>query len=393
MRIGIPQLAERDGLVRAEVDFDSAAGRTTLWFGVAPAYTAALATERADGFLVALLLLAMQSGEDIRVDAPVSTRLLYNLRHHYQPLVGHVLPQLRPVRIDAEADHTPLATAGGVGTGFSAGVDSFSVIRDHFVEPVPPGFRLTHLTFHNVGSHGVRDPARARALFHARHAEIARYPHSVGLPFIAVDSNLSDILRLDFEQTHTTRNLAVALVMQKLLRRFYYASTFYYRDTVVRPYYDSAVVDPIAVPLLATDTLDLIATGSQYTRVEKTRLITTVPGIEHALNVCARGRGDGRNCSHCIKCCRTLFTLELLGQVERFGACFDLDVWRRERNRYITTSLLAPHPKHLTREILAHMHAIGYRLTPRQHATALLLRAVPRPLYKLGRSLRRRWRG
>lgn len=395
MRIGAPVLREADGLVRAEARVRSGAGEHLLWFGVAPAHAEMLAVDRADGFLVAQLLLAMQLGEPVEVDAPVSARLHYNLVHHYQPLVRELMPALKVVPIHAPLhDEPPALAPAGVGTGFSAGIDSFAVIHDHLAQPVPEGFRLTHLTFNNVGSHGTRDHDRARQLFRRRYEQVRGYPDSVGLPFIAIDSNLGEALPLDFEQTHTTRNLAVALVLQPLFRRFYYASTFRYRDIAVRPTFDSAFADALAVPLLSTGSLDLVSSGGQYTRVEKTRLAADLPGAGRWLNVCATESRDGRNCSTCLKCCRTLFTLELLGRLDEFGEAFDLGRWRRVRNRYISTKVLGKGPvRPLSREIHELVRETGFRYSAWQRAAAWLLRPVPRPVYRLGRSIRRRWFG
>lgn len=395
MQIGTPKITIRDGMARIAAMVSSADGDAQLWFGVAPEHAGALLGGRADGFVVALLLRAMQLGEGLRMAAPLCSRLHYHLVHHYQPLMQVLYPGLRQVRIEADlVEVVPDGAVTGVGTGFSAGIDSFAVIHDHLLAPVPASFRLTHLTFNNVGSHGTRDPARARHLFHQRYAAIRGYPQDIGLPFIAVDSNLAELLPMDFELTHTTRNMAVALVLQGLFRRFYYASTFQYRDLAVVPTYDSALVDPVALPLLSSGSLDLVAVGSQYTRIEKTRLVAEVPGAERWLNVCATESLDGRNCSQCMKCCRVLYTLEMLGLLERFAGVFDLTRWQRERNRYVVTKLLAGGRKRpLTAEILVHARAQGHRFTPAQRCMALLLRPVPRPLYRLGRSLRRRVTG
>jgi hypothetical protein len=395
MRISTPRLCEADGMVRAEARISSGAGEQLLWFGVAPEHAGLLAVDRADGFLVAQLLLAMRLGEPVELNAPLSGRLYYNLVHHYQPLMQELMPELRPVAIHAPlASEAPREPPTGVGTGFSAGIDSFAVIHDHLAQPVPEGFRLTHLTFNNVGSHGTRDHERARRLFRRRYDQVRGYPDSVGLPFIAIDSNLGEALPLDFEQTHTTRNLAVALVLQPLFHRYYYASTFHYRDIAVEPTFDSAFADALAVPLLSTESLDLVSAGGQHTRVEKTRLVAGLPGASRWLNVCATESLDGRNCSTCLKCCRTLFTLELLGRLDEFAVSFDLDRWRQVRNRYISTKLLGRGPvRPLSREIHELVRETGFRYSPWQRVASWLLSPVPRPLYRLGRSIRRRWFG
>ena len=53
------------------------------------------------------------------------------------------------------------------------------------------------------------------------------------------------------------------------------------------------------------------------------------------LNVCVDPSFEGRNCSVCFKCCRTLLTLELLGVADLYKETFDLEKFRRVRNRYV----------------------------------------------------------
>jgi hypothetical protein len=154
-----------------------------------------------------------------------------------------------------------------------------------------------------------------------------------------------------------------------------------------------AAADPMAIPLLATETLDLVATGSQHSRVAKTSLVTRVPRATRFLNVCANDTPDGGNCSACSKCCRTLLTLEMLGELEAFAGVFDLATWRRVRNRYIASQVLHPRrPPPLTREIREYAAATGYHFTVGQYLGALL-NNLPGPLVRLGRSIRRRYLG
>jgi hypothetical protein len=396
VRIHLPELRTVDGQARLEARVELADTVTSLWWSVEDRYARWLNPGRLDAFLVALLLRAMQLGEDVELLGPVSTRLHMILTRQYMTLMAILNPDLRPVTIHAAGglDEGEPEPGNGVGTGFSAGIDSFGVVHDWYFQPVPPGWKITHFLFNNVGSHGDRDHDKARELFRQRYAAVRGFPDSEGLDFIAVDSNLAAVLPLDFEQTHTTRNLAAALLFQRLFRRYYYASTFSWRDLSIGPTFDIAFADPVGVNLLSTETLEMHSAGGEHTRVEKTRRVATLPAARRWLNVCGSGRSEGGNCSACLKCCRTLYTLELLGQVEEFGGVFDLDRWRRVRNRYIVTSLLGKGRfRPLTREVLAYARAQGVGFTPWQHLMGLALRPVPKPLYRLGRSIRRRWFG
>lgn len=102
---------------------------------------------------------------------------------------------------------------------------------------------------------------------------------------------------------------------------------------------DVARLDPLAFHLFSTEGLDCISTGGQMSRVEKTRRIADFEPSYRFLNVCVDPAYEGRNCSVCFKCCRTLMTLELLGVSERYSDVFDLEKFRRVRNRYLAKCL------------------------------------------------------
>jgi hypothetical protein len=371
---------------RLQCEVVTASGPETLWFEVPRAHAAHLDTERYDGLVVALLPRAMARGEDITVRGALSLRLHFNLAHFYMAVQAPLVRTDRAVRIhpdtviDRVAEPRPRAAA----TGFSAGVDSFAALHDHFVTESRPGYRITHLLLNNVGSHGQRDPAAARRLFMQRHAAVRGYAEEAGLDLVTVDSNLDEVLGLDFEQTHTPRNVAVALLLQPLLGRFYYASTYRYADCGVRENFDSGSTDPIALPLLATETLDLVATGSQHTRVVKTALLAAVPGANRYLNVCTNAAAAGHNCSRCKKCARTQLTLEALGMLPDFGAVFSPTDWPATRDDFIAETLLGPRILPLSRELRSFLEAQGYRFTWRQRALALR-HVIPKPLRRIGR--------
>lgn len=388
------EIVPRGGEARIRCRVRWRGGEDELWYAVDARHAGFLAADRYDGFAVALLLKAMALGEDLHVRGTLSSRLHGNLNRYYGSIVSQVVAGTRPVAVHADRlDEGPGTRAAGVGTGFSAGVDSFAVLHDHWLAEQRPGWRVTHLLFNNVGSHGEHDAGAAALLFRQRYEAVRGWPEDAGLEFISVDSNLSSLLRMDFQQTHTPRNLSVALLMQPLFGRYYYASTYRYRDCHVGPAHDMAYADPCAVHLLSTERLDAISTGSQHTRVEKTRLVARVPGAPRWLNVCANVTAGGRNCTTCAKCCRTLLTLELLGELGAFSGTFDLDTWRRVRNRYVSSEVLnRGRPSPFTTEILEYAAGTGHRFTPWQHA-ARALNLLPRPLLRLGRSVRRRWLG
>ncbi|NLE36431.1 MAG: hypothetical protein GX621_00235 [Pirellulaceae bacterium] len=362
MRIRAPELITDGEELRIQAPVEYAGRQTRLWFSMNRRYLPYVTTEKCDGFLVGLLLLAMRLGEDIHLDAPVSAKLFYNLRNHYMRVLRILIPSLRSVAIVPTTFDTgdSYECRDEVVTGFSAGVDSFCVLADHYFGSPPPGFKVTRLVFNNVGSHGEYDPGPARILFNQRYDLLRGYPSELGLDFVKIDSNLLDLLQMEFVQTHLPRNVAAVMMLQKLFGRYLYASAHPYEDCRVAESKNMATTDPVSVHLLSTETLECMSTGCQYSRVEKTRKVAEIDGARRYLNVCTRAVARGKNCSTCRKCRRTLLALEMLGEIEKFRDVFDLAAWKRARGRFIV-SLLGNHADDFRREIVEHANSHGFR--------------------------------
>jgi hypothetical protein len=109
-----------------------------------------------------------------------------------------------------------------------------------------------------------------------------------------------------------------------------------YRDLDVGEY-----CDPILLPLLSTESMELVADGVQYTRIQKTLRITNYNPAREYLNVCVGGDSTHANCSVCGKCCRTLMTLKSAGIVDQFSHLFDVQKYtKRAELPYTATQVL-----------------------------------------------------
>jgi hypothetical protein len=333
MRLHSPVVTVRDGYARLEASLESPRGPRTLWYEVDSSHADALAHDRLDGFAIPALLMAMEVGEgELVLDGRMSERLVYNLESQVAPMLRGIVSGLRDVSLRAPALDACTARRGtGVVTGFSAGIDSLCAVAEHLDPCDTPGYRLTHLVFCNVGSHGHGD--RGRELFRQRWDLIRKFGDAVGLPIVRIDSNVDDLVATSFEQSHALRNASAVLTLQGLFGRYLYSSTYQFRDCHFRSSWDVAHADPALVPLLSTERFESVSTGCQYTRVEKTRIALRLPETRTTLNVCTVPRADGRNCSRCWKCLRTLVTLELLGELDGFGAVFDIERYRKSRER------------------------------------------------------------
>ncbi|MCP4143991.1 MAG: hypothetical protein GY752_01760 [bacterium] len=350
MKISKPQIVQENNQITYRVDVESIRGNETLWYSLHESY-GDLLSKTCDAPLVALLIPAMAIGEDIHINGMISERLLYNLSVPLQKLLQLIIPSLHQIKIHPEdvcCDKPSLVS--GVATGFSGGIDSYCLLADHYYSKVSERFKITHLLFNNVGSHG----SGAEQLFRERYERLVPVAELLGLPFLMINSNLDSFYdkKLSFQQTHTIRNASVALLLQGGIGRYMYGSAYHYSDAFVGPSTGTGRTDNITLPLLSTDTLDAFSVGGEYTRVEKTLRVAELLDSYKHLDVCVNAYNTNgyTNCSTCWKCLRTLATLEIAGCLERYSASFDLNAYKSSRVKFFATLLGSNDP--LPREIV-----------------------------------------
>ena len=339
MHIGVPEIRATGEMIEYSVLYSLTPGNDRSLNYQLEVQHNHLISPRSDAALVALLIPAMCVGGDLHVEGPVTEELVYQLNQSYQEILRLVIPSLKRIRILPDQPVPAGERAPGVATGFSAGVDSFTVLADHFYDhQVPASLRLTHLLFNNVSGHGSGDSGRAA--FKKRNSRAISAAKKVGLPLITVDSNLDqafDGLGLSFQRTHTPRNASVAFLLQRGIGTWLYASTYAYPTVRVTESDDMGYTDPIALPVLSTSALQLASSGSEYRRFDKTTRIAEIPDTYASLDICVQPNHDGdhTNCSKCWKCMRTLLTLEIAGILDRYADSFDLREYEQQREQYI----------------------------------------------------------
>lgn len=365
-------------------------GCRQLWFEVS-AEAGLGDVERADAFFPIALLAAMRRGRTLRVEAPLSPQLLYHATHYLQAVLHRLHPPSVPVAIEApRPEPPPTPPDRGVCCGFSGGIDSFALLDEQRFAATVPGFALTHLLFNSVGSHHPRDP---EAVFARRLARVRALAGELGMPLIVTRSNQDEILGRDYQQFHPVRNAAVALLLAGRMRRFYYGSGYHFGHLGVRHDHDAAIADPVLLPLLSTEAIELLSSGCQETRVEKTARLTAHPLVPRYLDVCQNSPSEMVNCGHCEKCTRTLLTLEVLGEdLEAYAALFDLEAYARKRPTAIVSTLVSRDL--FAGEIRDAMARYGFAMPAHLRAKAALGRLPLRGVLPAAHRRRlRRWLG
>ena len=352
LTIGRPTVEETAEALtlRANVSFQGR--KDKCFYSVPKEYAGFADRESSNCFLVGLLYPAMRHGEDIVVEGTVSAKLLYNINEYLIPLMALCDDRLKRITVKAGSTDASYRTeAKAVGTGFSAGIDSFVTIYEHFVRPNPEGFRLTHLFFFNVGAHGIPkkegDLERIERQFRARYDKFRSYPDEVSLPFVQVNSDIHKFHTWGHLETATLATAPAVLFLGGGLRRYYIASSGHTYRQLWKFLGDGLRPDSIEnlnmmiLPWLCTESLDIIDDGNFLDRSHKTALIADYPPAKRHLNVCYGHDTLDTNCSVCPKCARTLLTLELLGKLDEFSSVFDVEKYRREvRTRFIAETIV-----------------------------------------------------
>lgn len=350
MIIGNFRTVEMGECIKASVTIESNNyGEAELWFSMPKKYNNYICRNQLDGFLVGMLYPAMRYGDDIYVDGCVSEKLLFNLNNYAIPLLLGFSDSLKKIRISSKETLSENYEGAGVGAGFSAGVDSFCTLYDRYVLEDSSSYKVNSLLFFNVGSHGDwlqhGSPEFTRDKFTTRYIELKKFTDEINLDFINIDSNLHFFHHWWHSYSHTLRAVSVVLLLQQHYSKYYYSSaglnyagtlnySKYYRNRDIGAY-----CDPILLPLLSTESLDFISDGCAYTRSEKVLHIIDYEPAGRYLNVCIDHVDKWENCSACDKCLRTLLTLDVTGNLDKFDKIFDVNIYREKRDSYITSQM------------------------------------------------------
>lgn len=337
MKLKNIRLKQENNQVKVSVDIESQQLKLNeLWFSVESKYEDYVLANRYDPFLIGLLYSAMMYGEDIHVEGEVSKKLLYNMNQYIIPLIQSYSPQAQKVTVTAETVSTEDFKGKGIGTGFSGGVDSFHTVYRHYHLEQDTDYKLNSFLFLNVGAHGYNGDEDTKVKFKNRYNYLKQFPEETGLEFIAVDSNLPEFLEWGHQKIHSISGAAGILFLQKHYKRYLYASAgLRYGDAIkhAQDYQDldiGAYSDPIILPLLSTESTELVSDGLAHDRIEKTIEIMNYEPVYRYLNVCVSGDDTHENCSTCSKCCRTLMTLNSLGKLDEVTNLFDVDRYKNK---------------------------------------------------------------
>lgn len=215
----------------------------------------------------------------------------------------------------------------------SCGVDCLQTIYDNYHLETDPDYRLNCLFNFNCGWHGDYGKEETYSLFIERAKKNKLAADALNLPLLLVDSNLHAFLPNLGDQSSYFNLYTCAFALEKGLSKYYISSSYSYGDVLrighrSRNLDFSEYGDPLALPLMRSEKLELIIDGCQYERTEKTERIADWEITKKYLNVCCINDGT-ENCSVCPKCVRTLLTLEAINKLDEYKNIFKIENYKK----------------------------------------------------------------
>jgi hypothetical protein len=262
-----------------------------------------------DAFLAALLMPAMALGEELVIEAPVSSRLRRSARTVMEVYTAWWGDRYRvvPLRCAAQAPPVNHAGPGAVGLYFTGGVDSFYSLFKDVELSIDAGHEpVTHLLYANFERHHGR--GYDRLLYRLRRAA-----EETDRQLVLIDTNVRSLTdrATYWPDYHGAALASAALALQGLLGRCLIAASDRYQHL---PPLGS---HPILDHLWSTDRLEIVHDGAEATRTDKVvRHIARSPLALETLSVCWRSE-PAHNCGICEKCLRTMVALEMAGTLDR----------------------------------------------------------------------------
>lgn len=333
-----PYIYTKGNKIRLEAKIFKGTIETTIFYEFDEVYGRFLTDERSDPFLMAVMTWALVEGYDIVCECPTTSQLLYQLQQYYLLIMPKVLPQqFKKIKIISEIADEIEPIENGVGTACSGGIDSWYTITTHLNSQ--KDFSLTHLILANCGAFGHDERINSENLFGTACLHNQALAKQLHLNFIGINTNIIpfyyDLRKNGIDSDSylgpdAFKTLSCIYAVKKLFRYYYFSSGFFVQDfkfdRLDPPHYDL-----LNLQIVSLNHLKFYSTGMEYTRLEKTQVISSNPLAMKHLQVCLDLVG---NCGNCKKCIRTLTQLDVIGCIELAKDCFDIEKFEKSRTKF-----------------------------------------------------------
>ncbi len=319
--VDVRQSPDRVGYTRlcGEVSYDRPALKPeTYWFEV-PDKFAPFLSESGNPWLLCLTPVAVTLGERLSLPRAVDQTLLHGV-HELMNIWSFWFPRLKPISIEADVNvNSEYPTASKTLSFFSGGVDAFFTALYHS-ETTDPHQQIPIDDLVNVWGFDI--PISNSDAFHKIEESFLEAAVLLGKEFVSVATNLREtqLRHCDWEYMYHGAALAsVAHALEKRYCRALIASSGGYHETFPHGNH------PALMPLLSSRGTRIVQSGATFKRVSKIEWISRSEAARRSLHVCFHLSSE-RNCGRCLKCFRTMLTLDLLGVLDKFKT-FETDTY------------------------------------------------------------------
>jgi hypothetical protein len=284
-----------------------------------------------DGYLFAVLTLAMYGCDRIRVLGPVSATALRNAHAYMEAWHSWVPSAYRPVDIEAQrvVDDTDIerevvaSRPRSAVAAFTGGVDStFTALRHAARTNHPWRHPLTDAVF----VHGFDVPLDDHAGFTRQFDHARATLDQLGVQLHVVRTNSRWRSRQDWEHSHGGQLAGVLHQFDDVARVGLVGATETYRRPLL-----GWGSNPSTDHLLSGGRFGIVHDGAGFARVDKVAAVAADPVARRHLVMCWEGSVRGENCGRCQKCLRTRVAFMAVGHPtpECYAEPFDDSVVER----------------------------------------------------------------
>lgn len=343
------RLSKGEEWTKVVVDIKSDVARVdkedTMWVAVKNENAAMLNDENYDAFLCLPVIMAMYYKTDLRIHGKVSKVLYHNVNKYIQSVFNFFKEDTKIINIKVDGFEEVKNKGGMVGTGISCGIDCLQTIYDNYWMGDDEDYKINCLFNFNCGWHGKYENSNTYPLFLKRSKRNKEAADELKLPFYLVDSNLHAFIQHLGDKASYFNLYTCAFALEKGLSKYYISSSYSYRDVLRIGYKSrnrdfSEFGDPLVIPLLRSERLELISDGCQYDRTGKTERIVDWEITKRHLNVCCVNDNE-ENCSICHKCIRTELALEAMDKLGEYKDVFDITAYKKHNYPYKCRVVLA----------------------------------------------------
>jgi hypothetical protein len=265
-------------------------------------------------FVPALVIPAMYAGENLRIEAAVSEKLLngaakviqiYRMWHN----------AFKQIEIETQGTTKISLPGPNIAAFFTCGVDSFYTLLKNKNSSLPDSEKISHLIYVN----GFDISLEKTELFRSVLTRLEKVSDAYNKKLLVVSTNVRRLIEniCVWNMYHGSAMLSVALCLENFAGKIYAAADRTYRHTMPHG------LHPLTNPLWSSESLEVVYDGAEVNRIEKIKLqIANDPVALNNLRVCFENPDGKYNCGECEKCIRTKLNLKAAGVLEK---CSTLD--------------------------------------------------------------------